>query len=978
MPTTSKIQTRLLWLVLSVVLPFGALLLWLQTQNERAAQDAVYARLMGIATGRAALTARYFEDQKDVLARIAQRPGIRLLDPSQCDAIIKTYPELHPEFTNLTLRRPNGDLICSLLPQAVKQMRPDALKAFGFGPDAPPQSTSNVFTGPTSGRKLIGTTQQVQPASGGEAGYLLLGNDLLKLNERIFAGLPPDVTIGIFDRTETIAFRSREPEKWIGQPLAPANRGRYNQQPDGQAVITAVDGVRRMYAWTTIPGLGWRVSTGVVETEAMGSYWQARNFTAGAVALLLLAAVALAYRLAQSINRPIRQLAGATQRMAEGDFSARAAVSGPRELRALATQFNAMLETRAQALADLSESETRWKFAIEGAGDGLWDWDVAAGTVYFSPRWKAMLGHTEDEVGNALTEWSSRVHPDDMAAVMADLQPHLDGSTAQYANEHRVLCKDGSYKWILDRGLVVARDAAGKPLRVVGTHSDITERKQSQETLRSTERRFRDLMDSTDGIVWEADAVTFTFESISANAERMLGYPLADWLKPGFWASHIHPDDHDYAVQYCVACTGRLENHDFEYRFITADGRTVWLRDIVKVVSEDGKPRWLRGLMIDVTQAYETAETLRTNSDLLEYTQAAAKVGGWELTLATGHLYWTAETYRIHEANPAEFNPTVDAGVSYFLPDSRAQITEALGRAVGQGLGYALELQTYTTKGKLIDVFTTCTVSLKEGKPAKLTGIFQDITAQKAAQRSIEAANLELARSNSDLEQFAYVASHDLQEPLRSVSSSVQLLRRRYEGALDARAQEFIAHAVGGVQRMQAVIDDLLAYSRVASGPRVLKSADLEAAFQGALENLSRSIAASHATITHDPLPTLLANPLQIGQVLQNLIGNALKFRGDKPAVVHVGAVNLGTEWQFSVADQGIGIAPEYFERVFKLFQRLHTRTEYEGTGIGLTICHKIVERHGGRIWVESGVGSGSGSGQGSTFFFTLPITEAA
>lgn len=287
--------------------------------------------------GRAAVTAQYFEDQKNVLARMAQRPGIRRLDPAQCDPIVKTYPELHPEFTNLTLRRPNGDLLCSYLPHAVQHMKPEALHAFGFSPGAPTQSTSNVFTGPTSGRKLVGTTQKVLAESGGEPGFLLLGNDLLKLNERIFAGLPQDVTIGIFDRTETLVFRSSEPDKWIGQPIAPANRGKYNVQPEGQAVITAIDGVRRMYAWTTIPGLDWRVSAGVPEAQALGPYWQVRNTVAGAVALLLLAALALAYRLAQSINRPVRALAEVTHHMVDGDFSTRAAVSGSRELRTLAT-----------------------------------------------------------------------------------------------------------------------------------------------------------------------------------------------------------------------------------------------------------------------------------------------------------------------------------------------------------------------------------------------------------------------------------------------------------------------------------------------------------------------------------------------------------------------------------------------------------------------------------------------------------------
>jgi len=501
----------------------------------------------------------------------------------------------------------------------------------------------------------------------------------------------------------------------------------------------------------------------------------------------------------------------------------------------------------------------------------------------------------------------------------------------------------------------------------------------------------------------------------------------------------------------------------------------------------------------DMTERKKNEAALRTSKDLLDFSQSVSQTGGWELTVATGHLYWTAETYRIHETTPAEFKPTVDAGVSYFLPESRRTITAALQAAMEHGQGYDLELETYTTKGRLISVRTTCSVTMDNGKPVKLTGIFQDISERKAAYQllrdgegrlagvidsamdaiisvdpaqhivlfnaaaekmfgasatemmgqsldrliplalrarhqghinnyvgtgastrtvgdhmslmslmalrangeefpieatisrvqvagqllltaivrdvtdsnrarlALESANRELARSNAELAQFAFVASHDLQEPLRSISSCVQLLQMRYQGQIDARADEFIAHAVGGSQRMQALIDDLLAYARTSAAPQVMRIIDLNAALQVARVNLSEAIAEGQALISHDELPQLTASPIQMARLFQNLLGNALKFRGGKAATVHVGARRDGAEWIISVADQGIGIAPEHFERIFGLFKRLHGRNDYPGTGIGLTICQKIVERHGGRIWVESV------AGHGTTFFFTLP-----
>jgi PAS domain S-box-containing protein len=244
--------------------------------------------------------------------------------------------------------------------------------------------------------------------------------------------------------------------------------------------------------------------------------------------------------------------------------------------------------------------------------------------------------------------------------------------------------------------------------------------------------------------------------------------------------------------------------------------------------------------------------------------------------------------------------------------------------------------------------------------------IARDITERKRAEEKLKQTMADMKRSNTDLEQFAYVVSHDLQEPLRMVSSYVQLLSKRYKGKLDSDADEFIGFAVDGANRMQTLINDLLAFSRVGTRGKPLTPTDCEALLPQTLSNLKVSIDDGGAVITHDPLPTVMVDGSQLAQVFQNLIGNAIKFRGEEPPRIHIAAERKGDGWLFSVADNGIGVDPEFFDRIFVIFQRLHGRDEYEGTGIGLAVCKKIVERHGGRMWVESE------PGRGSTFYFTI------
>ena len=492
-------------------------------------------------------------------------------------------------------------------------------------------------------------------------------------------------------------------------------------------------------------------------------------------------------------------------------------------------------------------------------------------------------------------------------------------------------------------------------------------RRLAEEALRESEERYRMLLDGIqDYAIFMMDP-RGEIVSWNAGAERIKGYTAEQIIGHNF-SRFFPPEDiargRPEEVLRMTAASGRHEEQGMRVR---QDGSR-FLASLTFTALRDaaGNLRGFSEFSHDLSESKESGAKYR---GLLEAAPDAMVVVNPEGEIVLLNLQ-AEKQFGYHR------DELLGQKVKNIIPEGFAErlIADALRSAedaLAQQIGTGIELIGLRKDGSEFPIEIMLS-PLESAEGILVTAAIRDITARKKAEAHLLRKMDELNRSNEELGHFASIASHDLQEPLRMVTSYTQLLSKRYKGKLDSDADEFIAFAVDGANRMQRLIQDLLAYSRAGTKAMELLDASSEKALQHALINLRGAIADSGALVTHDPLPAVLADERQLSQLFQNLVGNAIKYQSSGVPRVHISAAKDGAKkWSFSVQDNGMGIDPQYFERIFGMFQRLHKREEFAGTGIGLAICKRIVERHGGIISVESQ------PGQGSIFRFALTESEA-
>jgi PAS domain S-box-containing protein len=493
----------------------------------------------------------------------------------------------------------------------------------------------------------------------------------------------------------------------------------------------------------------------------------------------------------------------------------------------------------------------------------------------------------------------------------------------------------------------------------------LAESEQRLQAFRESQAFYHSLVKTlTQGIFRKDRHGRFTF--VNENFCRNTDHAPSDFLGktdfdffPEELARKYHEDD--MAVIKLGKGTDEVE------LFEAADGRRLVIRTIKTPVRDaEGEIIGLQGIFWDITAEKQAEEALAASQERFELAVRGSNDGIWDWNIPTGEVYFSDRFKELLGHEPDGFDNLYESFESPLHPDDHDATVAAIESHLKERVRYDVECRLRTKGGayKWFHARGLATWDAK-GNAKRMCGSISDVTKRKKAEETLLQRTEELERSNKDLEQFAWVASHDLKEPLRAVSNYVQLLERRYGDLLDGEGKRFIGFAVDGAKRMRQLINDLLAFSRIGTRGKKLAPIDSGAALARALKSLALVIEETGAEVTTETLPVVWGDKGQLAQVFQNLIGNAIKFCETEPRIT-VSATRADNGWRFFVSDNGIGMEKSHLEKVFEVFQRLHTRERYNGTGIGLAVVRKIVERHGGKIRVESV------PGEGSVFSFTL------
>ncbi|MGE5432913.1 MAG: PAS domain S-box protein [Syntrophomonadaceae bacterium] len=615
----------------------------------------------------------------------------------------------------------------------------------------------------------------------------------------------------------------------------------------------------------------------------------------------------------------------------------------------------------------LIESENLFRRTFEQAGSGIVHFDTKGRWIRMNDKYCEIVGHTREELAHLSP--SDIIHPDDLEHDLNCRLKLLSGEISDYKLEKRYVRSDSSIAWtIFTCTLMHAPSKEGAYF--VGVVEDITPRKLKEERVKSSEALLQQTLDLLPVGIWFLDEKGKIIRSNPKakeiwGGEKRVGIEGFGEYK-GTWpdtGKTILP--HEWAAARAIEKGETVINELVNIQCFGGSPKTI-LNSAMPLKDENGNTIGAINVNQDITELKKTEDELRLSEQKFRTIAETMPLIVWTAEPA-GQLDFVNQ-WGLDFTGMSIQDVTGWGWLKMLHPDDIQHAEKSWKESLQTGRVFE-DTALFKRNDGHYRWFLTRAVPLKDfrGNIIKWFGTSTDINEQKEAEERLQEVMDELARSNKELEQFAYVASHDMKEPLRMISSYLQLLSKNYQGKLDEKADDYISYAVDGAIRMNTLINDLLIYSRVSSQEREFTSVDLNQIVEAVLKDLELLINENNAIVSYSGLPAVMADHLQMRQLFQNLIQNAVKFRKNDQLRIEITSDRKGEEWLIKVKDNGIGIDPLYYKRIFVIFQRLHERNKYPGTGIGLAICKKIVEHHGGRIWVESE------PGQGSEFNFTLP-----
>lgn len=616
----------------------------------------------------------------------------------------------------------------------------------------------------------------------------------------------------------------------------------------------------------------------------------------------------------------------------------------------------------------LEQNEKRFRTLVENSADSFAILGLDGIAKYVSPSIIKTLGYTEEEALDL--QLFEIIHPEDREIVAKTLNEAMQNPGIPFGqNISRTLHKDGTYHWIEATITNMFHDPVIEG--IVDNFRDITDQVLYREAIKKSNARYEYVNKVTNDAIYDWDIVEDVFDwgegfyRIFGFIKKEEPFRLFDW---GAMMVSSDREKNKQSWNEFLEDSTQYRLHK-EFRIRKGDGTIAFVEEMGHLVrDEDGAPIRMIGVLRDVTETKEL-------QNLLDNATNVAKLGGWEADLVTGKLFISKITREIHELTE-EYEADMESAINFYKEGkSRDIIRQKVKEAIENGTPFDVELKIVTAKGKERWVRAIGNSELEGGKCVRLFGSFQDIHRRKKAEVAEKMLNAQLKKyaqdleiSNRELEQFAYVASHDLQEPLRMITSFLAQLEKKYAPELDEKALQYIYFAVDGAKRMRQIILDLLEFSRVGKISEESVEVDLQEILKEVCMLHNRLIEEKGAKVTYENLPCILAHKGPVLQIFQNLVGNALKYsKDDVIPEITINAIKRKHEWLVSVSDNGIGIAPEFHDKIFIIFQRLHGKEKYSGTGMGLAIVKKIMDNLGGKIWVESE------EGKGSTFHIAFP-----